>query len=515
MNRSGTGRANTPALSWLFLAAAVPLLCVANGRWILPLAGWLAPTFLLLFIQSRPPLVGLGVGFLAQFLAFSLNWQGMIPVPGLWYYLVTGTYAVVYFAPFAIHRWLAPRQSAVRSTLVLPTAWVAIELIFQRFASPYGSWASLAYTQVDQLPLLQLSTVTGIAGIHFLMLWFAATCSFAWQNRGRAGLLLRVARVYSGVLVAVWVSGELRVRLAPLDVESVRVAGITPSARLTSDLRQSMAKVPPAGARQNAAREALIGIADQINEDLLERTRTEAHAGSDLIVWSEHAGRVTPRTETRLVQQAQEIADEFEVIIVMGMGVWRPREQPSFENKAVIISAHGEQAGTYFKAKPIVGQETSSLGRGDSNVWILESPRARFAVLICHDLDFPGFVRQAGRANTVALLAPSADWDAITPLHARMAILRAVENGCSLVRPCENGLSLAVDPLGRILTSQLDHGLDGNVMVGHVPLFRLRSAYSHIGDLFAYLCALGLIALAASGRRTKSTPRGLDEAIPR
>jgi apolipoprotein N-acyltransferase len=487
-------------LSWLFLTAAILFLAVANGRWILPFAGWLAPTFLLLFVQSRPPRVGLGLGFLAQLAAFSWNWQGMIPAPGVWYFLVTAVYAVVYFVPFAIHRGAAHRLPGVRSTLVLPTAWVAIEFLFQRFASPYGSWASLAYTQVDRLPLLQLTSWTGVAGVHFLMLWFAAVCSRAWHSRKRSASLLRVASVYLGVFLIVWFAGAMRIRTVPRDVPTFRVAGITPSARLTSDLRNSMSKTPVSSPGNGVVGTNRDDIANRINADLLEKTRGEARAGSDLIVWSEHAGAVTRETEALLVRQVQGIAREFDATIVMGLGVWRPHGQPSFENKAVVVSAEGDRPEHYFKAKPIVGRETSLVETGDSRPRIIGSPDARFAVVICHDLDFPDFIRPVGQENVLALLAPSADWPDITPLHARMAIARAVENGCSLVRPCENGLSLAVDPLGRIFASQRDHGPDGNVMVCHVPRFRMFPPYSHLGNLFAWLCTLGLLVLVVSGR---------------
>jgi apolipoprotein N-acyltransferase len=294
--------------------------------------------------------------------------------------------------------------------------------------------------------------------------------------------------------------------MAPRDVESVRVAGVTPSARLTAELRDSMAKLQRAGEADDASLAASHALANRINEDLLARTHAEARAGSEVIVWSEHAAAVTPETQPLLVEKARSIAGDLGVTIVMGVGVWRRGERPSFENKAVIVSADGRHEGDYFKAKPIVGRESGRIPRGDSDLHVFESVDDRFALVICHDLDFPEFVREAGRERVMALLAPSADWDAITPLHARMAVARAVENGCSLVRPCEDGLSLAVDPLGRTLASQRDLGPDGNVMVCHVPRFRLRAAYPRVGDAFGWLSALGLLVLLVSARRARTAP---------
>ena len=43
------------------LTAAAVLLVFANGRWVWPPAAWLAPLFLLLFIESRPRVSGLSM----------------------------------------------------------------------------------------------------------------------------------------------------------------------------------------------------------------------------------------------------------------------------------------------------------------------------------------------------------------------------------------------------------------------------------------------------------------------
>ena len=57
--------------------------------------------------------------------------------------------------------------------LVFAAAWVTMEFVNSRL-SPYGSWGSVAYTQVDDLPLLQSAALTGLWGIAFLIAWSAA-----------------------------------------------------------------------------------------------------------------------------------------------------------------------------------------------------------------------------------------------------------------------------------------------------------------------------------------------------
>ena len=47
--------------SFLWLVIGAILLLFANGRWIIPLATWLAPIFLMRFARTQPAVRGLGL----------------------------------------------------------------------------------------------------------------------------------------------------------------------------------------------------------------------------------------------------------------------------------------------------------------------------------------------------------------------------------------------------------------------------------------------------------------------
>ncbi len=100
---------------------------------------------------------------------------------------------------------------------------------------------------------------------------------------------------------------------------------------------------------------------------------------------------------------------------------------------------------------------------------------------------------------------PSNDWKEIAPLHMQIATFRAIENGFSLVRPTSNGLSVATDYQGRVLTTTNYFTSEDKTMISYIPTKGVTTIYSRIGDVFAWLCIAGLIALlvwvAVLGRR--------------
>jgi apolipoprotein N-acyltransferase len=118
-------------------------------------------------------------------------------------------------------------------------------------------------------------------------------------------------------------------------------------------------------------------------------------------------------------------------------------------------------------------------------------------------MDFHGMLRRAGKQRTDILLAPSSDWKDIDPIHTRMAMFRGMENGCSVVRQTNKGLSMAADYQGRTLAATDYFRSADHHLVAEVPTRGVVTIYSRIGDLFAWAClaAFALFAGVAAGAR--------------
>lgn len=112
-------------------------------------------------------------------------------------------------------------------------------------------------------------------------------------------------------------------------------------------------------------------------------------------------------------------------------------------------------------------------------------------------MDFPQFIPQVGNADVDTIFVPASDQEPIKLLHHAMAVFRAVENGVSMVRATRWGISTAVDPLGRILAMMDDFQAVQKAMVVQIPMAGVGTLYARIGDLFAWLCVIGLLGMVA------------------
>ena len=110
---------------------------------------------------------------------------------------------------------------------------------------------------------------------------------------------------------------------------------------------------------------------------------------------------------------------------------------------------------------------------------------------------FPKLSREYAAEGANLLLVPAWDFNLDRWLHARMAVLRAVENGFALARSARNGLLTLSDNRGRIL-AESETAPDRFVSItGKVKVSREQTFYARTGDWFAWLCVAVFVSLLA------------------
>jgi apolipoprotein N-acyltransferase len=464
---------------WLVLGTILSLF--ANGRWIFPLAAWLSPVFLMRFSRTQKPVKGFLLISLVTAITGIIAWKDAIPLQGAPYYTMMVVGALFGALLYLIDRLIAMRMNGFASTLVYPLASVAFEYLHVA-TSPYGANGSLALTQ-NNLPLLQVVSITGIWGIMFLATWFAPFVNWIWERsidyaRIRAGTF-----VFAGVLISVFLYGSLRLSIFPPCAETVRVASVT---SVLSD-----PDIPSSANGWDIFRTA----SAEKQGDILRLSRQAACSGAKIIVWHEGEVFVLKEDEEIFVDKGRELARNENVFLGMAIATFTPAFPKELaENKIVWIDTTGTVLFEYLKAKPT---PTEKCKAGDGEVKLLNLPQSRIASTICFDLDFPAFIGKFGKAGVDIMISPANDWDAISHTHPQQTSFRALEQGFSLVRPnTSSGLSAAYDYQGRLLTS-IDYARTRErILVADLPAKGVTTIYSLIGDLFAWLCVLGTLAAA-------------------
>lgn len=110
------------------------------------------------------------------------------------------------------------------------------------------------------------------------------------------------------------------------------------------------------------------------------------------------------------------------------------------------------------------------------------------------------------------LAVPAWDFGADAWAHARVAVLRSVENGVPMARSARRGMLTLNDRFGRLTAkARTEEGF--TILVGDLPLDGPggTTIYDRLGDVFGWFClALGSALVGASVlRRQSAAPRTL------
>jgi apolipoprotein N-acyltransferase len=489
-------------LSYLWLAMAAALFVFYAGRWAIPLAAWLAPLFLLRFVRTQRPLTGFLLAWLVRFVVAAVVPEGIILLSGIGYYAIVLILTGLTILPYLADRLIIPRLGGFVATLVFPLAFTTFEYLSS--FSPTGTIGSIANTQYGNLPLLQVMSVTGIWGITFLITWFAAVVNWAWEQHFAWPQVRVGALLYTAILAVVLLGGGARLALFPPEATLVRVAGLSASqaavAAFNQQLTQETLSLLESGKATQADRALARSAFTTLDNDLLALSQQEARAGAKIVVWPEASAvgaNILQEDEPAMIQRAGALAKQTGIYLDMGLAVFLPdtSKGPFVKDEAVLLDPTGHVVWTYEKTHLGPFGEQGLIVPGDGKMPIVDSPYGRLAGVICFDADYPGMMRQAGQGGADLMFVPGDDWQAIDPYHTQVATFRAIESGFSEVRQASKGLSMAVDYEGHVLSASDYFTTDQQVMVAYVPMQGVRTIYATIGDLFAWLCIVGLLGL--------------------
>jgi apolipoprotein N-acyltransferase len=465
---------------YLWLALSLVLMTFSDGQWAFALAPWLALPLLLRFVRYQKPVIGYLVTVAVMTISSSIAWYGLFPIPLPFHILFYFIPALFKALPYLADRLMARRVQGFLATLIFPVAVTAMQF-FSSFRPDNGTYGSLAYTQFGNLPLIQLASVTGIWGIVFLIAWFASIINYCWENGFAFTKIRKAAGIYLCVLAVVFLYGGACLLLIKPAETSVRVAAVTTPSDIVGRVMGMFAGKSPFNLQESLA--------------ILESQTTKAaQSGAKIIAWQEYGDLISREDIDVFIKRGQKIAAAKKIYLLICAGILDSKKKEKGENVSILIDPAGDIKWKHLKSYLVPMIEEPFFKRGDWKVPVLDTPYGKIASVTCFEYDHHRYVRSAGRGISL-FLVPALDGKTLTPVHSHMAVFRGIENGYSVLKPTGEGLSIAADYCGRVIAEQNYFTSKERVMLADMPVKSVSTIYSVIGDLFAWLCIIGLIIL--------------------
>ena len=362
-------------------AASAAMLYFGTGLHPVWWLTWIAPLPVLLISAHTRPIAAFGLAALAWFVGGLNFWHYLHDVIGL----PTPVMVLIFLEPAFVfglavlmHRTFVRRGALWLGSLCIPALWVTLEYLMS-VNSPHSTFGSVAYSQMDFLPFIQLASLTGISGITFCLFLLPSATASLISGRGSRAQRNSLAGVVAGLLVAVIVFGSSRLHSAPAVETSVRVA------LLASDERQNI--FPDTEAR-----------ALQLFADYHERIRS-AELGL-IFVLPEKIAIVSDDATAQIDAMFNEVAAHADARIVTGLD----RGTKTRRWKEARVYSRGSKLRTYDKHHMIPGFEDVDQPGTTRTVW--REPFGVFGVQICKDMDFPALSRHTAVTALVCCSCP-------------------------------------------------------------------------------------------------------------
>jgi apolipoprotein N-acyltransferase len=390
---------------------------------------------------------------------------------------------------------MVSRRSVALACTLAPFFWVSLE--FLRTHLPYIGfpWNLAGYAAAGNLALLQLTPLTGIYGLSFVIAAYGSLAAYGVIMRTPRALKILGATTAALILIAL-----LGPRLIPSPQKPRFIAHL-----VQTNFPQSE-HYPPDWMQVHA------GELDELARISIDA----AKKSPGLIVWPEVPAPFSmqdPKFAVRAIQIAHESGSEF----LVGVVDWTRSPQGEWlaSNSAVLLNPAGQRTYTYNKIHLVPFGEYVPLRQ-----WITFAGRltadiadftpgtvyaignlsgARFGTFICYEAIFPDEVRRFAAGGAQLLITISNDgWfgrSAAPAQHLMMARVRAVESRRWMLRDTNNGYTVSVDPYGRIV-AELATDIRGELDAPYNERDDL-TPYVRFGDWFSWLCVLATIALIA------------------
>ncbi len=481
----------------IFLALfSALLLILCFPRFDFEYLAWFALVPLLVSIRDK----GLKTAFALCFVAGIIFYMGVFywfkSIKGVSWFTVILSFiylATSYFGLFGLSFNLVSKKTKLPPIVIAPVLWVSLEYARSNIGFLEFPWMLMGHSQYLSSPIIQISSITGVYGVSFLIVMVNVAISEAIHNRSKALKPIIVTIIVVGVTI-IYSIGVIA-KVPGRDTVSITViqGNISQETKWKKEFR-----------RQN--REKHIRLTKEASNN----------DNTSLIVWPESALQGSFRHDLYLLKTISSLARETETHLLVGGSEHPKSGSREFQikkwfNSAFLISPEENVEGQYNRMHlvpffeylpykdlfPWLPKLFSNAGNfiPGTEYTLFNLNDSKFGVIICTESTFPEHVRQfiKNGANFMVNII-NEGWFGKTSASYQltaMSVFRAVENRTSIVRCANTGISCFINPHGKITGRVHDHNNKDTFVEGYltseISLSYEKTFYTKYGNIFIYM----------------------------
>src|SRR4030042_2628446 len=498
-------------LEFFLSSLAGILLTLPFPKFGLSQVAWISFIPLFMALEGATPRKAFFLGWITGIVHFStlLSWVtvsmmhygNLSEATSFFLLILLSSYLGLYVGAFGGLLIFFRNRFCIEPAVIAPVVWTLLEFLRAYLLSGFP-WGLLGYSQYQNLFLIQISDITGVYGVSFLIVLANVSLYLIvkWTRFRVNPFPFLYTIVTLGILLSVIFYGHVRIE----KIKNANKNSIHLQVSLIQGNIDQAQKWDPAYTNETLATYKSLTV-------------KAAKDHPDLIFWPETAVPCYFSPEHEYGPFFLSLAKKVNAPILFGSLAYEQRSKPEdykYFNSAFLVSPEDKKVsqydkvhlvpfGEYVPLKPFLPfVEKMVVGVGDfspgKNFTLFAIPRARCGVLICYEIIFPNLSRNYCKSGANFLVTITNDaWfgrSSAPYQHFSMAAFRAVENRVFVARAANTGITGFVDPNGKIVKQG---GIfKEEAMNGTIRLSNQKTFYTLYGDVFAWACtALSLLLL--------------------
>lgn len=496
-------------LGLVFVSAI--LLFLVFPRFDFNILVWISLVPLLLALEEKGLKEAFFLSYLTGLLSFSVifYWIWIVPAFKVIDFIILAAYLPHYVSLFGLGLNWVRKRSGLPAILVGPPLWVTLEYFRSHLSFLSLPWALLGHSQYLHPSLIQITSLTGVYGLSFLIVFVNVVIADVilylrerYFEQNSASHAIKISPFIS-LMVAVFflvVSYLYGIHILNKRVEGERIKAAVVQGNIP-----------------------LVQGWDKKNRQvIIDRYASLTHMISQqkpaLIIWPETAVRGDVVHDPELQRRIGQVAMDAKTYLLVGSSQYAKFTDKKYQkgehyNSVSLLSPEGRIAGEYRKIllvpfgeyaplgnlitwpEAIASEMGNTLAGNDYTLFTVEG--VTLGAVICWEIIFPDhFRRFVGQGAGFMVATTNEAWfgDTAAPYQLlAISTFRAAENRVAIARSANTGISAFIDPYGRIIDrvtdlNQKDIFVEG-VLIGDIPLSYEKTFYTLYGDIFVYVQA--------------------------
>lgn len=472
-------------------------------------------TFLLLLINnadSKSQAFSIGYWFGFGFYSLGFSWIGnalLIDAENLgWLYPISFISSGLFFGLFsAFPAYLSYLiKGPTKRYFLFAAYWVLFEWIRSFFLTGFP-WNLIGTTLAFNTTLLQTASIWGTYGLSWVVILVASAPTLYILQKSKQSLALSLAMIFIPLIV-LYSFGAYRLHTAPAIVDSnIKLRIVQPS-------------IPQQFKWDRYEAE------NNFNE-YIKMSKLDGFEDIDFTIWGETATPFALDVNPYYRKLAANAVKSGGYLITGSIRYIKDNQQNPIQpaNSLIIISSDGNILNHYDKSHLVPFGEYIPLkkylpdyikpvtkfvgdfyqGSGPSNIKVQDYPD--FGASICYEIIFPANIINKHHKPKWLVNATNDGWygDSAGPYQHLVATqLRAIEEGLTIVRAANTGVSAVISQYGKIL-GQIELNKKDILDIYLPDISEINTLYNRLGNLLIILLVASNIAFILFYSKKKTT----------